>query len=165
MADCYEIERKFLVEFPNLDKLNVVKKLDIVQTYLNSYEDETQRRVRKIESDGSVVYTYTEKAFISAVTRKEMEYAIDENEYLRLLAQARQDCIPIIKTRYCFEYKNQLFELDTYPFSEELATLELELKSADQDILFPEDVFIIKEVTGDSAYSNAELASAGAFPE
>ena len=99
------------------------------------------------------------------LSEKEMEYEIDEAEYQRLLAQAREDDVPIEKIRYCFEYRGQLFELDTYPFSSELAILELELESPDQQIYFPDYINVIKEVTGDDRYSNAALAAAAAFPE
>lgn len=165
MIKGYEIERKFLVEFPDTSNLNVKNTSEIFQVYLNNGENDSQRRIRKISMDGKIRYTYTEKLFITAVTRKEMEYEIDEAEYQRLLAQAREDDVPIEKIRYCFEYRGQLFELDTYPFSSELAILELELESPDQQIYFPDYINVIKEVTGDDRYSNAALAAAAAFPE
>lgn len=164
MIKGYEIERKFLVEFPDISKLNLKNKVEIYQTYLKNEENETQRRVRKMTYNNVVKYTYTEKLFITSVTRREMEYEILETEYLRLLTQARDDCVPIDKIRYYFEFKNQIFELDTYPFSTALATMEIELDNPEQNIEFPDNVTIIKEVTGDSRYANAELAKAGAFP-
>lgn len=165
MIKNYEIERKFLVEFPEISSLSPKNTAEIFQTYLKNGENDSQRRIRKIYADGRTVYTYTEKLFITAVTRKEMEYEIDEAEYNRLLAQAREDCVPIEKIRRCFEYKGQLFELDSYPFSDEFAVLELELQSPDQHIDFPDYVTVIKEITGDDRYSNAALAAAAAFPE
>lgn len=164
MIKGYEIERKFLVKFPDISKLNLKNKVEIYQTYLKNEENETQRRVRKIAYNDAIKYTYTEKLFITSVTRREMEYEILETEYLRLLTQARDDCAPIDKIRYYFEFKNQVFELDTYPFSTDLAIMEIELDNPEQKIEFPDNVSIIKEVTGDSSYSNAELATAGAFP-
>ncbi len=165
MIKGYEIERKFLVEIPDMEKLDVKKCMKIYQTYLKNDENEYQRRVRKIEQEGTTTYTYTEKLFITSVTRREMEYNIDEKEYLRLVSQAREDCTPIEKERCCFEYMNQLFELDKYPFSESLAILEIELESPEQNIEFPDYISIIQEVTGIEGYSNASLAAAGAFPE
>lgn len=164
MIKGYEIERKFLVKMPDTEKLNVKKKLDILQTYLNNGENNSQRRVRRISENGSVRYVYTEKLFITDVTRKEMEYEINHSEYNRLIVQAREDYAPIHKTRYCFDYENQLFELDVYPFSESLAVMELELDSEKQEIYFPDNVDVIMEVTGNPDYSNASLATAGAFP-
>lgn len=165
MSKGYEIERKFLVEMPDIHDLDVKRTLNIVQTYLTDGENNVQRRVRCISENGKVRYVYTEKIFITAVTRKETEYQIDSHEYKRLIVQARENCSPVTKTRYCFDYRGQLFELDVYPFSESLATMELELDSETQEIVFPDNVDILKEVTGNPAYSNASLAVAGAFPE
>ena len=39
-----EIERKFLIEIPELKKLNVVRELNIIQTYLNADNSELQRK-------------------------------------------------------------------------------------------------------------------------
>lgn len=165
MIKGYEIERKFLVSMPDLQTLDIKKKLDITQIYLNNGENNAQRRVRCISENENIRYIYTEKLFLTPVTRKEMEYEIDRHEYDRLITQAREDYSPINKTRYCFDYCNQLFELDIYPFSESLAVMELELDSEEQEIIFPGNIDIITEITGNPAYSNAALATAGAFPE
>lgn len=165
MIKGYEIERKFLVGMPDTASLEIRRKIGITQTYLKKGENDAQRRVRRITDGDSEIYTYTEKLFLTAVTRREMEYEIDGAEYSRLVTQADDSLKPIIKTRYCFEYKNQLFELDVYPFSDSLAVMEIELETEEQEIYFPENVSVIKEVTGDSAYSNANLALAEAFPE
>ena len=165
MIKGYEIERKFLVRMPDTEKLSIKKKFDILQTYLNNGENNSQRRVRRIAENGNIRYIYTEKLFLTDITRKEMEYEINQNEYNRLIVQARADYAPINKTRYCFDYHNQLFELDVYPFSDSLAVMELELDSEKQEIYFPDNVYVIMEITGNPDYSNASLATAGAFPE
>lgn len=165
MGKNYEIERKFLVEFPDVEKLDVRRVISIVQTYLKRGSNGSQRRVRSVKENEKVKYTYTEKVFITPVTREENEYEISAGEYYSLLENERGDCPPVVKVRYCFEYKGQLFELDKYPFSNELAIMELELRSPDQKIDFPDNVNVLREVSGDARYSNASLASAGAFPE
>ena len=165
MIKGYEIERKFLVGMPDIMALDIKRKIAITQTYLVSGENNAQRRVRRIIDGDRVIYTYTEKLFLTPVTRREMEYEIDEKEYGMLILQARSDCAPIEKVRYCFSFNDQLFELDTYPFSNSLAIMELELKSPDQAIDFPDNVIVIKEVTGEDRYSNAAMATAGRFPE
>ena len=165
MGKNYEIERKFLVEFPDVSELDVKRRIGIVQTYLRSGENGLQRRVRSVDENGSVKYTYTEKLFLSPVTREENEREISGEEYRVLLGEFRKDCPPVEKVRYCFDYHGQLFELDTYPFSDKLAIMELELTAPDQIIDFPENVRVIRDVSSDRRYSNAALASAGAFPE
>lgn len=164
MAENLEIERKFLVEYPDCERLDTVRRLEILQTYLKDGSGGSQRRVRKITENGEDVYFYTEKEFITAVTRRENEYEISAERYAELLEEKKADCVPVSKTRVCFNYKEQLFELDLYPFSDKSAILELELRSPEQEIFFPENVKIIKEVTGIGEYSNTELAIAGAFP-
>ncbi len=165
MGKNYEIERKFLVEFPDVAHLDVKRRISIVQTYLKKGVNGSQRRVRCVEENGKVKYTYTEKVFITPVTREENEYEISQEEYRRLLEQERGSCPPVEKVRYCFEYNSQLFELDKYPFSDELAIMELELGSPEQKIDFPDNVKVLREVSDDARYSNASLASAGGFPE
>lgn len=165
MGKNYEIERKFLVEFPDVSELDVKRRTGIVQTYLKSGENGSQRRVRAVDENGSVRYTYTEKVFLTRITREENEYEISGDEYRRLLTQKRTDCPAVNKVRYCFDYHGQLFELDTYPFSDRLAIMELELASPDQVIDFPDNVKVLKDVSEDARYSNAALAAAEAFPE
>ena len=58
-----------------------------------------------------------------------------------------------------------MFELDVYPFSDEFAIMELELRNAQQEIFFPEYIEVIAEVSEKIEYSNANLARAGKFPD
>lgn len=163
-----EIERKFLVSIPvkeQLEQLNIVSEKHIVQTYLHRGKSGTQRRVRSIRENDQEKYYYTEKQFISPIKRIEEEYEISRTEYENRLRDADGELVPVIKTRYCFEYSGQLFELDIYPYSDEYAVLELELSDPKQEIFFPENINVIKDISADKAYSNAALAKAGRFPE
>lgn len=164
MSENLEIERKFLVAMPDIEKLDVRRSLSITQTYLTNGVNHSQRRVRCIEQEDGVKFTYTEKIFITPSVRRENEYEIDRREYEKLLTQKNNDLKPVRKRRVCFLYRGQLFELDCYPFSEKFAILELELENEQQEIFFPETIRIIDEVTGVEEYSNANLAKAGAFP-
>ena len=49
MGKNYEIERKFLVEFPDVSLLDVKRRIAIVQTYLVSGSNGSQRRVRSVD--------------------------------------------------------------------------------------------------------------------
>lgn len=160
-----EIERKFLVEYPDVSILDVRRSAFIVQTYLSDGEGGSQRRVRRITENGEIKYTYTEKVFRTASVREESEREISSDEYVELLKQAKSCCTPAEKTRYAFDYMGQMFELDCYSFSDRFAIMELELRSDKQRIYFPDNVTVLRDVTSDHAYSNAALANAGAFPE
>ena len=105
MANTYEIERKFLVEFPELNKLDIKEKLNIVQTYLNDGEKNEQRRVRMIDNGKSIKYVYTEKQFLTAVTRTENEFEISYEKYESLLDDLKKEYAPVKKTRYKFLFK------------------------------------------------------------
>lgn len=154
----YEIERKFLIEYPNISWLEKnCKKLEIIQTYLNSNEDE-EIRVRHRGDNGNYIYTQTIKRSISDIKRIEIEKRLSKDEYLELLMNADTSKHPIRKTRYCLVYKNQYFEIDIYPFWKDKAITEIELNNENQEIEMPNQLKLIKEVTNDKRYKNSELA-------
>ena len=155
----HEIERKFLIEYPNLKVLNncIVEKVEIIQTYLNSVNGE-EVRIRQRGDGVNFIYTKTIKQKISAVKRVEIEQRISKDEYLSLLLNANTELNQIRKTRYCLIYSNQYLELDVYPFSKEKAILEVELNSEDQVVNLPDFIKVIKEVTDDENYKNVNLA-------
>lgn len=156
----FEIERKFLIKMPNLNKLIKqanIRKVEIIQTYLKSNSlDEI--RIRQRGEAGEYTYTKTIKRKVDKIKRIEIEKRISKNEYINLLMEADTNKKQIRKTRYCFLYKNQYFEMDIYPDWKNEAILEIELNDENQKITFPKFVEIIKEVTGDENYSNSGLA-------
>ena len=48
MSKGLEIERKFLVELPDVKRLDVKRRIGITQTYLSRGRNDSQRRVRRI---------------------------------------------------------------------------------------------------------------------
>ncbi|MBQ2726765.1 MAG: AAA family ATPase [Clostridia bacterium] len=155
-----EIERKYLIEYPDieaLEKMPNCQRVDIIQTYLKT-EDGVESRVRQRGSDGSYIYIQTTKYRVSGLKRVEVERRLTKDEYLRLLMDADPDCRPIRKTRYCLSYENQYFEIDVYPFWDDKAIVEIELSSEDTPIVFPCDLKIIRDVTDDDSYKNSSLA-------
>ena len=156
-----EIERKFLIEYPDLKWLESTpscRKVDIIQTYLSAREGD-EVRVRQRGENGSYVYFKTLKRRVSETTRIEVEQRLSQDEYLRLLMEADPARRPIRKTRYCLTYDSQYFEIDVYPFWQDKAIMELELTDEKQEICFPKKLKVIREVTDDESYSNARLAS------
>ncbi len=156
----FEIERKFLIEYPDvakLEKLPNCQRVEIIQTYLTAPEGE-ESRVRQRGADGNYIYVQTTKRKVTGVKRVEVERRLTQDEYLRLLMDADPNCRPIRKTRYCLTYDNQYFEIDVYPFWDNQAILEIELTREDEEIRFPAEFTIIKEVTEDNSFKNASLA-------
>ncbi|MBQ6268015.1 MAG: AAA family ATPase [Clostridia bacterium] len=156
----FEIERKFLIEYPDLKWLESIpncRRIEIIQTYLKSDEDE-EVRVRQRGSQGHYVYFQTTKRKVSDLKRVEIERRLTESEYLRLLMNADTTKRQIRKTRYCLTYENQYFEIDVYPFWNDQAIAEIELSDENADVRFPKQIKVIKEVTDDESYKNASLA-------
>ena len=156
----FEIERKFLIEYPDLKWLASMpncRRVEIIQTYLKSEKGE-EIRVRQRGADGHYVYFETTKRKISDVKRVEIERRLSESEYLSLLMEADTTRRQIRKDRYCLTYDGQYFEIDVYPFWKDRAIAEIELSDEKTAIRFPEEIRVIREVTGDDAYKNASLA-------
>ena len=155
----YEIERKFLIEYPDAEFIDSVSDIsDIVQTYLKSEGSGVSERLRKRGSGENFVYTHTIKKHINDMRRIELENEISEDEYTELLSRADSERNVIYKKRLCCNYNNQLFEIDLYPFWTDRAVMEIELRDEKQSVDFPPDVKIIKEITSDKRYTNASMA-------
>ncbi|MBQ5564142.1 MAG: AAA family ATPase [Clostridia bacterium] len=155
-----EIERKFLIEYPDLELLRSLdncKRVEIIQTYLNS-DGNGEVRVRQRGENGHYIYVKTTKRFVTNVKRVEIEKRLSQDEYIKLLMDADTTRHPIRKDRYCITYESQYFELDVYPFWNDKATIEIELNDENAPIHFPDFIHVIKEVTHDSEYKNSSLA-------
>ena len=157
-----EIERKFLITYPDLDALRAMpgyRVRHISQTYLAADSAFVGGRVRRIEENGAVSYVYTYKLRLSDMTRHEYERELTEEEYREYLTYKAADKDTIEKDRHIFLYEGLTYELDVYTFWDDKATLEAEVPSEDTPIPIPPCVTLIKEVTGDRRYNNSHLAS------
>ncbi len=155
-----ETERKFLIEYPDvqwLEKNPTCQRVEIIQTYLNGPEDE-EVRVRQRGLDGSFVYFKTIKRTINHLQRVEVEQRLSQVEYLQELMHADTTKRQIRKTRYCLTYESQYFEIDVFPFWQDKALMEIELCDEEQEIIFPKQITVMKEVTEDENYKNAVIA-------
>ena len=157
----YEIERKFLIEYPDIEWLESnpsCQRVEIIQTYLKSAQGD-EVRIRQRGANGSYIYFQTIKRRVSDVKRVEIERRLSREEYLTLLMEADTTKRQIRKTRYCLTYKSQYFEFDIYPFWQDRAIVEIELSDENTPIVFPEEIKVIREVTDDDSYKNASLAT------
>ena len=156
----FEIERKFLIEYPDIKKLSSLancRRIEIIQTYLKADADEV--RVRQRGENGHFIYFQTVKKAISPLKRVEIEKRLTQQEYLELLMNADTTKRQIRKDRYCLMYNNQYFEIDVYPFWDDKAICEIELNDENERIDFPDFLHIIKEVTDDNEFKNSSLAT------
>lgn len=157
-----EIERKFLVKNFHIDKMTVpYSAAEIEQTYLITPTGE-EARVRKRGANGSFFYVHTVKKDAGHGRKFETERALSPQEYVNLLSYADPQRKTIKKTRFCFLYENQYFELDEYreeiPGLDYKHVLEIELTHIDQEIKMPPFIEIAAEATGDKKFSNYNLA-------
>lgn len=157
----YENERKFLIEYPDLewlDSLPNCQKVPIVQYYLRSEPDQ-EIRIRQRGASGEAIFTFTEKAIKGARKHLVRQRRLTEREFEMLLLQADPKMRMIEKTRYCLTYEGQYFEIDIFPCWDDQAIAEIELASEEEPVRFPPQLKVMREVTGDPTYRNAVIAS------
>ena len=156
----YEVEKKFLIEYPNVEeliKLPNCEKIEINQIYLKG-EGDDEVRIRQRGIDGNYIYYETRKKKFGGVKRIEHEKRLTPGEFLERLMDADPTRRPIRKDRYCLTDGNQYFEIDVFPFWDDKAIMEIELSEPDEEIRFPEMIKVIREVTGENEYRNSVLA-------
>ena len=154
-----EIERRYLIDYPNEAELLSFKgafKTEITQTYLTAPVG-ISRRVRK-RVGARTVYTCTEKIKQSAAVREETEREISESEYHAFLKEADTSCAPVCKTRICIPYEGFVWEVDLFPFWENVAVLEVELEDISQMPKMPPCFSVLKEITTEPSMTNHNLA-------
>lgn len=154
-----EIERKFLVNFPEnrltisetLDKI-ASKKFDIKQGYILTSPDKTVR----VRTKGEKGYlTIKGKANANGFSRFEWEREISLDDAEQLLELCERFIID--KTRYEVILDEKIFEIDVFHgLHEGLVMAELELQSEDESFASPE--WLGEEVTGNIRYYNSWLS-------
>lgn len=156
-----EIERKFLLEnIPDFEnpELGRVVPVDIEQIYLSAKPGVT-RRIRRRGDNKATMYFETTKYDVSPSIRQETERIITskEYEYLKLFRDLTRRALR--KTRHCFLWHNQYFELDIFNTGRRpLILLELELTKATQHFELPSFFGNMVDVTNDARFKNVEIA-------
>lgn len=155
-----EIERKFLIAYPDeavLAARSAAAPVEITQTYLLPRSG-AEERVRARGQGKDCVYIRTRKRRLGAGVHEEEEDRLTEAEYRVLLKNADPACRPIRKRRWCVFENGLYYEIDLYLDQREWAILETELTGADQPVRLPDWVTVIREVTGERAFSNHAMA-------
>ena len=155
-----EIERKYIVKKPSLEDMRAMEgytESKITQIYLASDLGVTHRIRSRIYPDRAV-YTETKKVRIDKMSAYEDECEISESEFFEKSKKIDVAARPIIKTRYTFLYKGVTVEIDVYPEWNRCAIMETELEDREESVEIPDFIEIVRDVTGDKAYSNAAMA-------
>ncbi len=153
-----EIERKFIIVMPENSVLSQYEHSEIIQTYLCSAPRVTHR-VRSRTFADKTIYTETKKIRIDKISCVEDEREITLEEYSRLLLLADKAATPIKKQRYIIPFEGRTFEVDIYDGWKKTCIMEVELPTRDEEVEFPPFIKIVREVTGEKAYSNASMSA------
>ena len=153
-------QEKYLIDLKNSDVASIVSnstEFDIVQTYLLSTEGE-ERRLRKVTLDDDVSYYYsvfrvTGDGKKTIVSEKKIERSIYES-LLEFRDKSRED---IVKKRYYFVSDGEYLHLDIFDGDEEIGILEINVNRGFRTHI-PSKLKVIDIVSGNSAYSNRNLA-------
>ena len=153
-------KRKYLIEMPSLAVITEqygATGLEMMQTYLVSTKPNVERRIRQQKSGSDYLYFYTEKRIADDGTRWVTEQPVSEKEYIRYLMECDASLHPVLKTKYRFTHAGHRMEIDVYPFSEQKAIL-FAYGAGEKDNWIPEEITVLKEVTGEKEYKNRCLA-------
>ena len=150
-------KRKFLVEMPDIGLLRQkygALAIDMMQTYLRVIQPGVERRVRQQENGEDYLYFYTEKHIRPDGEQWVTERPISEKQYVRYLMECDEALHSVRKKKHRFIYRDCRFALDVYPFSDTRAVLFMYADDAE----IPPEISVLREVTGDPAYKNRQLA-------
>ncbi|MBP5609724.1 MAG: hypothetical protein J6X72_00080 [Clostridia bacterium] len=156
-----EIERKYLIRMPDptvLSRQPGYSVSEIEQTYLPDPAPGVTERIRLRRYPDRVEYTHTVKIRVSSTEAREDESEITADEYSELLSRRDPALQTVCKTRTAFYLDGRPYEVDVYPFWTRTAVLETELPDAARPSPIPPFLSVIREVTGEPAYTNRNLA-------
>lgn len=159
-----EIERKYIIKMPPLDLICCQPEhteSSILQIYLTHEAGETHR-IRRRQYADKIVCTETRKIRLDSLAATEIESQISESAFDILAKAPLEGTTPIEKTRHTFLYEGRTFEIDIYPAWKNTAVMEVELPSRETEVMMPDFIEIISDVTADRKYKN--FAMSMSFP-
>ena len=130
--------------------------IDMTQTYLALTNPNIERRVRMQKSGAETLYFYTEKHRMENGEKWDTERPISQKQYEKYLLERDTALSPVRKTKYRFVFADRRCEIDVYPFSAEKAVL---FQYGQSSAALPEEITVLREVTGDADYKNRKLAA------
>ena len=152
-----EEERKYIIEMTGPVADDCIES-DITQTYLQSDAD-SEVRLRKRGFDGKFVFVHTTKKKTSENEELVTERQINQSLYEMMLSLADPQRQTLEKHRQSFIWQGQYFEIDSFKGQlEGLVILETKGIAEGEPVKFPPFVRVVREITGDEAYYNYNLA-------
>ena len=153
-------QEKYLVDLQKTD-VDYIKSngtaTEIEQVYLQS-NDDIEKRIRKVKMGNSFTYYMSVYKILEDGTKVIVsEKKIDSKVYDSLMEFKDERYSVIHKKRYYFSYKGEYFYLDIFDNDNDLGILEINV-SEDEQVLIPDFVNVVDQVTKDSKYSNKSMA-------
>lgn len=121
-----------------------------------NFNNKIERRVRMQKSGAETLYFYTEKHRMENGEKWDTERPISQKQYEKYLLERDTALSPVRKTKYRFVFADRRCEIDMYPFSAERAVL---FQYGQSSAALPEEITVLREVTGDADYKNRKLAA------
>ena len=145
-----EIERRFLIKNDTWKKF-IIQKLYIEQGYLSKSLDGWIIRIRITGKNSKIAL----KKHIKGFTNFEFEYSIPRSDAETIMSNLSDT---IKKERFFLEVENKFWIIDCFKENNyPLEIAEIELSNEEEDLFLPS--FISKEITGQTHYSNFNLAN------
>lgn len=158
----YGKQKKYLVkkvshQYLEQDKGIQAQSLELKQTYLQTVDPQLERRIRRVNYLENSIYYYTEKGKDRLVIPGR-DMKITKDEYLRYQEQKLPGTSPITKQRWYFSINNLYYQYDEFPEWNQYAILEVQITNLQKEIVIPEGMEVIRDVTFDTSLCNASLA-------
>ena len=157
---------KFVINgpLPNDNQFPSFRDFDVCHHYLQTASRMMQSRLRKRGCNGKWSYTHTIRKVVSGQTI-EVKTPLNHRDYSNLISQEDRNHFLIFKTRRCFLWENQYFQLDIYrqPSHDRCKGLMLletySTKTGDDlETRLPNFLNIGPNVTGDPVFSMFNLS-------
>ncbi|XP_059169239.1 TRPL translocation defect protein 14-like isoform X2 [Physella acuta] len=152
------IKRKFLVScLPTDEEFPHYQEFDVIHDYLVTPSRKMQARLRKRGQANNWTYSHTIRRPEINDQSVELRMPISEKDYQILMAQRDDHHYTIYKTRRCFLWNNNYYQLDIYkepapPRCMGLLILEV-FTTERKQLALPDFLQVEKEVTYDPNYS------------
>lgn len=150
------IEKKFIIEKPDLNYLNNLKdssKIRMILTYLNESTDDIDVKLLMRKESSKNFYQLIKKGGNSKTTNY-----LTADKYIELLENRDLSRKQILKDRYGFVYNSIYYKIDIFDDWDDKAILEIDLLNKNDQIIIPKFITVLEDVSENQDYRNYNLA-------
>lgn len=152
-------QKKYIVDSSTVQFLEfqqLCSKSKIHQFYLDYPDSAYEHRIRNTEIDGKHYYTMTvQEKLENGHSKLIQKRNLSVGEYVQYLEKAPIRS-SIDKTRYTLLYQNEYIRLDI--FENGLVMMEVEPMSKGGEVVIPEKIHVLEDVSTQTSYQNAFLS-------